>query len=130
MPDFEIRVLFRDSAWRWRLGPTDEVELWTGPRLLGSIPGALVTAILRDYLNKLALLSHFQDRLADSLRAPPRPEGPSTELRKNRRAARRKPLKKALLILVVTALSLIAGCATHWVLIEAASERAHAEEVP
>lgn len=92
MSDLELRVLFRDSAWRWRLGATDVVELWTGPKLLGSIPGALVTDIIADYLNQLAILHHFEAKLKDSLVA--QPEGPTPEVRQGRREARRKPLRK------------------------------------
>jgi hypothetical protein len=128
--DLELRVFFRDSAWRWRLGAHDEVELWTGPKLLGAIPGSMMTDIIRSYINGLALLAHFQAKLEAGKDAPIPPEGPSPELRRDRRAARRKPLKKALVIGLVTALGLVAGCAAHYVLVHPASERAHAAGAP
>jgi hypothetical protein len=89
----------------------------------------MMTDIIRSYINGLALLAHFQAKLDEHHANPPR-EGPSPELRRERRAARRKPLKKALVIVLVTAFGLVAGCAAHYVLVHPASERAHATGAP
>ena len=129
MSDLELRVLFRDSAWRWRLGATDEVELWTGTKCLGSIPGSMMTDILRDYLNKLAILHHFQAKLDEARATPPPSEGPSPQLRRDRREARRKPLKKALILLLAVACGFVLGLGTHHLLITPTSERANAYEM-
>jgi hypothetical protein len=72
------------------------VELWAGSKLLGAIPGAMMTDIISDYLNRLAILAHFQAKLEESRAAGPPPEGPPPQVRRDRREARRKPLKKAL----------------------------------
>lgn len=71
------------------------VELWAGSKLLGAIPGGMVTDIIKDYLNRLAILHHFQAKLEESRATPQPPDGPSPEIRRERRIARRKSLKKA-----------------------------------
>lgn len=54
----------------------------------------MITDIIKDYINGLAILHHFDTKLKESLVAPP--EGPSPEVRQERREARRKPLRRAL----------------------------------
>jgi hypothetical protein len=130
--DLELRVLFRDSSWRWRLHATDAIELWTGPKLLGSIPGAMVADIFRDYLNRVALLSHFQARLVtsgDELGGAPDVLGPDRAERSRRRElrrARRGGISLPIALLMAALLGVGAGVMAHHLLTDPRTERAEA----
>jgi len=86
----------------------------------------MVMDIFRDYLNKLALLSHFQAKLKE-----PTPEvvGPDPVERVRLRSGRRtrKPPTKALALLFAVLLGLGAGVVAHHLAVDPKTERAEAE---
>jgi hypothetical protein len=130
--DLELRVLFRDSSWRWRLHATDAIELWTGPKLLGSIPGAMVADIFRDYLNRVALLSHFQARLSETESQvgehlePLGPDKAERARRRELRRSRRDGISLPIALLMAALLGIGAGVIAHQLLTDPRTERAEA----
>jgi hypothetical protein len=95
----ELRVLFRDSRFRWRLAANAEVEVWRGIILVGTLSGLTLCHLVEHYLGTaelhVALIGELRDEPAIRLprkplqRAPPRPPLPDATERAERRRRRR-----------------------------------------
>jgi len=82
--------LFASGGFRHLLRPTDEVEVWHGPRCLGILRVSFVLELLHHHLT----LADLVQRLPQAMRQPappdppPPPPGPVREVRRQRRRVR------------------------------------------
>ena len=70
----ELRIYNGQS--RWLLQPTAAVEVWSGPRLLGTISGHALTLIVHHHLATAHLAAAVQAELERTEEAPALPRRP------------------------------------------------------
>ena len=90
----ELRVIFRDSRFRWLLRAGDGVELWRGMVHLGTLSGDAIRHLVEHHLATAALQAAIQEDLA--LRRPlarmerPLPDAAARARLRQARRTRRK----------------------------------------
>jgi hypothetical protein len=72
----ELRIA--DGGMRWLVHPYAPVEVWRGPRLIGTMSGAALCLLVDHFLTQAALAAEIQAELGQPP-APPRPPPPPTK---------------------------------------------------
>jgi hypothetical protein len=87
----ELRIA--DGGMRWLVHPYAPVEVWRGPRLIGTMSGAALCLLVDHFLTQAALAAEIQAELAQPAVPPrPPPRAPTKPLAKMPPAARAHPV--------------------------------------
>jgi hypothetical protein len=74
----ELRIA--DGGMRWLVHPYAPVEVWRGPRLIGTMSGAALCLLVDHFLTQAALAAEIQAELGQPPAPPPAPAKPPVKM--------------------------------------------------